>query len=308
MVKTRKLRALACKAGTKPRKLGTANETCYTEPVLREMVSIWNSIHPTQRILTQKTGNAYVKYVLKQLSTKLKDCEDELCWLEHIVQDTKQMSDIERKVFAPKPDDWHKGLTSWLSNDDLDAVGYQFEDIHPTFKFIKTTPKDFDTVRYEDDYTREYVSNDLTQLPLQEYKTDGYESFGVFINMDKHDESGSHWVTLFVSMKHKLIVYFDSYGMHPPNTIRRLIGNIKKKAQQEFGEKYESMIITKRHQFGDSECGMFGIYFLSRMISSKSPRSVVKRFQCGTRFLDTKIREKRKKYFRVNERTQKKNR
>lgn len=308
MVKTRKLRPLACKGGTKPRKIGKRYETCYTEPVLREMVSIWNSLHPNKQIVTQKTGISYVNFVLNKFSNNLSDCEDELCWLEHIVQHSRRMNDIERSVFAPKPDGWSKGMKSWLSNDDLDSVGYQFEDIHPTFKFIKTTPKDFDTVRYEDGSRTEYVSNDLTLLPLSEYDRDGYESFGVFINMDTHEKSGSHWVTLFVSMKYKLIVYFDSYGMYPPNTIRRLIGNIKKKAQQEFGEKYETRIITKRHQFGESECGMFGIYFLSRMISSKSPRKVVRRFQCGSRFLDTEIREKRKDYFRTNERTQKKNR
>ena len=48
---------------------------------------------------------------------------------------------------------------------------------------------------------------------------------GVYIiNLDKYENTGTHWIVLFV--KPKYTVYFDSFGVeHIPEEINKFIGN-----------------------------------------------------------------------------------
>ena len=34
---------------------------------------------------------------------------------------------------------------------------------------------------------------------------------GVIFNLDKHDQSGSHWVAMFIDLENKFFFYFDSF-------------------------------------------------------------------------------------------------
>ena len=46
------------------------------------------------------------------------------------------------------------------------------------------------------------------------------------INLDEHENTGTHWVSSFV--KPKYTVYFDSFGVeHIPKEINKFIGNKK---------------------------------------------------------------------------------
>ena len=44
------------------------------------------------------------------------------------------------------------------------------------------------------------------------------------INLDEYENTGTHWVSLFV--KTNKVIYFDSFGIeHIPNEINKFIGN-----------------------------------------------------------------------------------
>ena len=44
------------------------------------------------------------------------------------------------------------------------------------------------------------------------------------INLDEHEDAGSHWIALYV--KNKKVVYFDSFGVeHVPKEIIKFIKN-----------------------------------------------------------------------------------
>ena len=49
------------------------------------------------------------------------------------------------------------------------------------------------------------------------------------INLDEYENTGAHWVSLFV--KANEVIYFDSFGVgHIPKEINKFIGNKKIKA------------------------------------------------------------------------------
>lgn len=50
---------------------------------------------------------------------------------------------------------------------------------------------------------------------------------GTIINMASHNEPGTHWICCFNNDKH--IVYFDSYGMQPPQELVDIIHTNKDK-------------------------------------------------------------------------------
>ena len=61
------------------------------------------------------------------------------------------------------------------------------------------------------------------------------------INLDEYENTGTHWVSLFV--KPKYTVYFDSFGIeHIPKEINKFIGNKKIKASIFRIQAYDSIM------------------------------------------------------------------
>ena len=78
------------------------------------------------------------------------------------------------------------------------------------------------------------------------------------INLDEYENTGTHWVSLFV--KTNEVIFFDSFGIeHIPNEINKFIGN----------KNITSNIF--RIQAHDSiMCGYFCIEFINYMLKSKT--------------------------------------
>ena len=75
--------------------------------------------------------------------------------------------------------------------------------------------------------------------------------------MDKYENTGTHWVSLFV--KAKKVIYFDSFGIeHIPEAIDKFIGNKKIKASIFRIQAYDSIV-----------CGYFCIEFINYMLKGK---------------------------------------
>ena len=91
---------------------------------------------------------------------------------------------------------------------------------------------------------------------------------GIVFNLDPHYKSGSHWVCLFVNCKKQFVYYFDSYGDVTPTQIRKFARKVQDQSEK-FGKRFKFSYNKKRHQFKNSECGMFSIYFLDQFIKNK---------------------------------------
>ena len=78
------------------------------------------------------------------------------------------------------------------------------------------------------------------------------------INLDEYENTGTHWVSLFV--KTKYTVYFDSFGVeHIPKEINKFISNKKIKA-----------IIFRIQAYDSIMCGYFCIEFINYMLKGKT--------------------------------------
>jgi Ulp1 family protease len=112
--------------------------------------------------------------------------------------------------------------------------------------------------------------------------------------MDKHNESGSHWVSLFISVTDKIIYYFDSAANEIPNEISKFVKLILLQSNNKL--KF-STNIPKQHQYGNTECGMYSLYFLITMLdeSMKMKRKID--LFSNKRLNDKFIQSFRKKYF-----------
>ena len=246
-------------------------DTCYTATVLQKIRRSYNRTHKKTPI---RAGTS--KKVLQELKERMRDrCTQEDCWIDLLPRE--QQAVVDSDVFAPdQPREWKTNPHEWLSNFDLIKVLDQYEDAytpktHPerAFKYIGPTPIDFDTrVRsHHEDRGDVCVWEELCTFELARYQKQGYRKLGIVFNLDKHDQNGSHWVSLFVDLEHRFVFYFDSVGNPAPAEIRTLMERIVRQSRQ-FGRAYRVYEnAPMQHQFGDTECGMYSLYFIVTMLT-----------------------------------------
>jgi Ulp1 family protease len=76
---------------------------------------------------------------------------------------------------------------------------------------------------------------------------------------------------MFINIKKKTIFFFDSTGDKPVSQIKALIDRIK-----EQGLNLRQKIVFKvdsnegiEHQYGNTECGIYSLYFIVHMLEDK---------------------------------------
>jgi hypothetical protein len=169
---------------------------------------------------------------------------------------------INKKYFKGLPQDFFdtvaehtflpngpNGKFEWLSNFDIDAKMAQYMEKYPDFKWLGAIPVDFE------EYAEQFKG-----LNFAELEAIGKHRFGMVINMDKHDQSGSHWVSLIFDLKKGQIYYIDSVGTPPPE----LVSAFMKKVEKYIKGKGGNITVDLRHndiqnQKGNSECGIYSI-------------------------------------------------
>jgi hypothetical protein len=138
---------------------------------------------------------------------------------------------------------------------------------------------------------------------LKEFVKNKKTKIGVVFNLDKHDEPGSRWVSLFVDLDDKFIFYLDSAGEAIQPEIDDLVKRIQLQAmdlgmQLEF---YQNSPLE--HQMQNNECGMYAVYFIIAMLTGKVKGKKFKnsmekiRFFKEKRIPDKYINRHRKLYF-----------
>lgn len=236
--------------------------TCYDKKSLLLIKKEFNKNHPNDLIETSNPNK-----IIDELNVKMKSCSKEDCWLQEI-----KNPDLKKKInnyfFAPKqPIEWKKQPHYWLSNYDILEVLKQYEDKYSNFKFIGPTPIDFDSRPYVLDNT--CVWQELCEFNLKTYINKNINKIGIIFNLDKHNQSGSHWVSMFIDLQDKFIFYFDSALNPIPQEIENLKDKILKQAIQEnipldFDTNYPIM-----HQKGNNECGMYSLFMIITMLTKK---------------------------------------
>lgn len=150
----------------------------------------------------------------------------------------------------------------WLSNFDIENVMHQYEKTYPEFKFLDAVPRDFDDFAQWNFSNKDY--NNFTDNGIKKTK------FGVIFNNDKSNQSGSHWTALYFDMNKKQIYFQDSVGNKPKEEFIRLMDSVEK----QMGKGVDRRFSETRHQRENSECGVYSLSFILRLLNNESFDSI----------------------------------
>lgn len=149
------------------------------------------------------------------------------------------------------------GDRKWLSTINIKQVMEQYMKKYPDFLFYGPVPLDF-ALFYDE----------LSNVNLKSL-TKNKKKIGIIFNTDYSYQSGQHWISLFIDLSNKTICFFDSTGDKPPKEIITLMAKIKHNALQ-HNINLDVIVNKKKHQYKNSECGVYSIYFLVSRLEGKS--------------------------------------
>ena len=159
------------------------------------------------------------------------------------------------------PDDWKSDHDKWLNSNDITNVMEQYEEAYPKFEFMGPYPIDFAA---PDPYKKNgtCLINEMCELRVTNALASGTESIGIIYNLDPHYKGGSHWVAVYIDLKNHKTYYFDSYAIEPPKQIAIFMKWLTTQDTQ-----MKLFYNGNRFQKQGSECGMYSMYFILRMLA-----------------------------------------
>jgi hypothetical protein len=259
--------------------------SCLTLEGAKEISKVYNT-NNQQKI--NITNNKYD--IVKQLENVTKDeCKGQhKCIIKKYgrkIQDKDIKYDVVKNTLRPDGDGAGKG--KWLSTTHIMEVLEQYQSKYNDFISFGAVPADF----------LELKDLGIHKLDFDELIKDGKTKIGLVINLDEHWKNGSHWVGLYCDLLKGQLYYFDSYGEEPSKRTKLFNNNIikflyekkyKKKINmnklvknnyekyinklQPFDIKHNSI----RHQYGNSDCGVYSINFILRLLKGETFDEITK--------------------------------
>ena len=285
-----------------------SQHTCYTVEMLNLIRESYNKSHKPHEYIPWSNPDE----IWRTLHSRLVNCEKEDCWLA-VIKDTDLRKNIDELVFAPKqPEEWKTNKNEWLTDLDIRKVMSQYEKTYPNFTFIGPSPIDFDArvnankLYWSKGSGTVCVWEELCKMDISKLAKRGIDKIGMVFNLDRHDQPGSHWVSLFVDLdkSHPFVFYFDSVGNPPPAEIKTLMARIIKQSKRVLHRKIHTYTNTNHeHQKSNTECGMYALFFNITLLTGDSGFETNLDLDNRIRlFKDAKIPDKyvefyRKKYF-----------
>jgi hypothetical protein len=161
------------------------------------------------------------------------------------------------------PPSWKKNPAEWLSSEDIKVVEKMYMEMFPKYYFVGSVPIDFDKKAA----TGKCIVSALCSLKISDLYKKGYDKVGIVFNTDVSTGPGQHWIAMFVDLDPKFeyprITYFDSYSHAPEKEIQRLMFRWKEQldAMKLHRKPTQLSYNATRHQYENSECGMYCLYF-----------------------------------------------
>lgn len=258
--------------------------SCFTYEALKKIATAYNrsyamkeGIEPIEIYSSKKKLWNAIKKKMDESDTCVS--EGEWCWIRQPF--VKNIKDTEINLYTFKPP-IPKGKYDWLSTEDIDNVMKQYTNVIPTFKFLGTWPIDFmDLAR------RTFI----TDFSIPKLISQGYKHIGLVLNEDNSYQSGSHWVAVMIDIPDRQIQFYDSYADPPLKEVKQW-AQIINDSLPNNQKKFEIVWNDVRHQYANSECGVYSIHFLVLRALGVPFRSVVTKA-----ISDEKMNAKRKEFF-----------
>jgi len=265
--------------------------TCFSKKDLIILIKSYNK-HKKKEYQIQ-TENKTKNQLWNLLNQKMKkDCNNEWCWIEKNFVPASYSNKLKESFRPEMPKEWKKNPFEWLSNFDIEDVMKQYEKKYPSFIFMGPFPSDCPTV----------INCSLSGLTVDTFINRlGKTKLGIIFNLDTHNKPGSHWVSTFFDFKKGRIIYFDSVGMPPPKLIKIFLEKMKKSCEKYYLDNFDykkdvNIYINKtQFQFGNTECGIFSMYFIISNLQGKSIQEMNPK-----NINDSAMNELRKFYYRPN--------
>lgn len=248
-----------------PKVLTNSNvPTCYSKAELIKIAKSYNNSHPDK--IKLNSNKSILWNSLKQKNfDKCKN--NEFCWLK---QNYIKINQNLKNNFRPeKPADWNNQPNKWLNTYDILDVMKQYELKYKNFKMIGVFPIDFRTK-----LGSTCVSPIMCKLNINDLIKNKINKLGFVFNLDKHYQSGSHWTSMFINLNNKSknfgAYYYDSVGNKPPREIFDFIKILQKQSNKTFNTNLPFKYNKIEHQSGNTECGMFSIFYLDKSLKNTS--------------------------------------
>lgn len=226
----------------------------------------------------------YKRYLLREIQKRVGNkCTTQKCWTEQaFVNKMSSYAQDELKKYTFRPEG-PNGKFEWLNTYNIDDVMKQYEGKYNDFKFLGTVPMDFDDI----------PRLGIKHMDYSKLFNEGKTKIGVVFNLDESWKSGSHWVAMYSDLKSREVFYFDSYGIAPEPRVRRLMRRIGKAINKINPDGNVRADYNKeRHQYKNSECGVYSINFIIRMLRGDGFDEI-----CKSKVSDSDINKCRKAYF-----------
>jgi hypothetical protein len=269
------------KCSPRPDKGEPRDFSCFDDQTIYKLRDLWNMRHKDSPIQSMDT-----KEIWTQLQKNMSHlCNKESCWLNQQFAVGELDKSLE-KYFAPKsPEEWKKNPNEWLSSTDIIKVMKQYEDVYPCFDFIGPTPIDFDTQLHYG----ECVWQELCDFSIEKQINDGKFKIGIIFNLDPHTKGGSHWVSMFINIKKGKIFFFDSAGDPAPKQVMALVKRVQTQGRQlknPINFKFDQNHPVE-HQYGNTECGIYSLYFIAHMLEDKHTAEYFKKHILSDKYMES---------------------
>jgi len=271
------------------------SNSCFTLDELHKIANDYNDKYNDKIKLSPSKSD-----MVTSLTNKLSQfCPDQTCWATLKFLKNNDNNELNMAFKAKGPG----GQFEWLSTTEINDCMERFMATYPNFLFIGAVPMDIE---------------DLDEFGVKTLNYDKLVNIGktivaIIFNLDEHYKPGSHWVAFYIDFKKKQIYYSDSAGKPPEKRIKRLVKKIAEKFYfDDTGKKmslpvesymnknnlnaieqqYNIRFNTVQHQFGGSECGVYSINFITRLLRGDTFDEIHNK-----RLADKEMNVCRKKYF-----------
>ena len=250
------------------------------------MKNYWNVRHQKDKILSNDTKEIW-SFFKKAMSHI---CHRESCWLRSKFMTGKLNNELLNYTFAPSaPNVWKRNPDEWLSSLDIESVMRQYEKFYKCFEFLGPSPIDYDTHKLYGECVWEELCNFNLSEQIKRHKN----KIGIILNTDPHYKNGAHWISMFINIKNKTIVYFDSNGDESPKEVKKLLKKIVDQGKQ-LGIDFHVIENKIEHQRTNTECGMYCLYFIIQMLKDKNVSHFL-----NNRIDDKEVFKLRNEYFNI---------
>lgn len=242
---------------------------CFNQNDLNIFTAIYNKYFPN-KIKT-------ISYI--GINNKLKDVvgnKKHYLWFDYLCQycsytECQTLNNItDNRLLPKKPAEWYKNRTAWLSNFDIEDVLIHYHKCKKyNYEFVGVFTVDF-AVK-DDNGKCKYYENKCT--PNIKRNIDNNKKYlGIVTNLDRHDQGGSHWTSIFVVIDPLLpsygIYYYDSGGAGIPSLVMLYIREVQTQLKKIYPHKKCKIIVNKKqHQQTSTECGMFSLTYQIRWVT-----------------------------------------